>query len=358
MRLRPLLALTLGLAALGLPDAAASPAPASSPGWTQGSRKQGTQPDAESTDIRDAVPARPAPRASGPPAWWKKRTRGRGSAGRLLVPEKRAAAEPDAADPKKPVPEGPILASASQLETYFATADHDANGWISFREAVASMGIGREAFRVYDHDRDGRLVLSEFLFLHNDSVTRTGGFRPPKKREDEDRARRRTAVQLLNAYDRDLDDFVASTELRRMLEDYRRTDVDDEVVLTGHDRDNDGRLSLLELATLNTILWPRTEQLASDEDPVDTRPGSIDELFGKVVRRDSSTPYPPLITGPVPHFRRLDLDNDGAISVEDLENLMRPMQLRLRIHALMNTLDLDGDGVLNEQEFERALVPG
>ena len=76
-----------------------------------------------------------------------------------------------------------------------------------------------------------------------------------------------------------------------------------------------------------------------------------------MIRRDSaSSPYPPLITGPVPHFRRLDLDNDGAISIDDLANLMRPMQMRLRLPALINTLDLDGDGVLNEEEFERALI--
>ena len=65
---------------------------------------------------------------------------------------------------------------------------------------------------------------------------------------------------------------------------------------------------------------------------------------------------PPQIDGPVGSFRRLDLDGDGMISLEDLRRLQSPLALPVRAAAVLAALDSDGDGELSPREFSAALV--
>ncbi len=89
-----------------------------------------------------------------------------------------------------------------------------------------------------------------------------------------------------------------------------------------------------------------------------TVPESIDELFGKRVKRSAqsgSTAQSLWIPGPVTSFKRLDFDEDGQLSANDLIELARPLQVPVRIHALIAALDTDGDGTLSEAEFRASM---
>ena len=134
-------------------------------------------------------------------------------------------------------------------------------------------------------------------------------------------------------------------------------------MLTSLDGNRDERLDLVELVGLAGILHPIVLPVeGEDEEPraeMPEKPTTIDELFGRMLPRNegsTASPAPPLLPGPVPVFRRLDLDNDGRISQRDLDLLRRPLQLRLRVHSVISTLDRDGDGSLTLGEFESALA--
>ena len=64
-----------------------------------------------------------------------------------------------------------------------------------------------------------------------------------------------------------------------------------------------------------------------------------------------STHLPPHIPGPVIPFRRLDLDDDGFITTEDLLALQSPLRLEVRAGAVVAGLDLDSDGRVSLPEF-------
>jgi len=250
-------------------------------------------------------------------------------------------------------------ADEEQIREWFETCDHNENGWVSFREARASLRFDRPRYQAYDADRDGRLDLEEFTASYEFSARYGGGFKPPLPKPGRKKPRQRTPDQIRNAYDTDLDSRLSRQELARLLADYERMDVTPEQVLRRLDDDLDEHLGGSEIDGLVGILHPVA--LLADTPPIlltETPPTTIDELFGKVVLRANSgtTPNPPLIRGPVPHFRRLDLDNDGEISVRDLEQLLRPHKTGVRIRTVLNTLDLDGDGTLSEAEFLAALV--
>ena len=251
-----------------------------------------------------------------------------------------------------PVEEG--LAEPEQLLEWFEVADYSANGWISFREAAKSFSFDRERWEIYDIDRDGRLRFNEFELYYRDCMEIGGGFRPPVPASGPGTPPKRSPERFMNAYDTDLDRSLNRAEIAAMLLDYGQ-DTPADKLLELLDGDHDEKLALEELRGLLVQLYGAPELLAQTEaEDVESPPSSIEELFGTVIQRDSSL-SPPRIVGPVSHFRRLDLDADGMIELEDLEGLLRPVQISVRIPTVLNTLDLDGDGRLSEVEFERAL---
>jgi len=250
---------------------------------------------------------------------------------------------------------------SDQIRGWFVIADYDLNDWISYREAKKSMAFDRMRYRVYDADHDGRIRFSEFKAFHDDAVYRGGKFREPRPLSGKSSPPQRPPELLRNAYDLDLDGEIGLLELARILVDYGREDVPADVAMTSLDANRDERLGLLELVGLAGILHPIVLPTGEDtgETEIAQKPTTIIELFGTVSLRDvgaGAAPAPPLIAGPVPHYRRLDINNDGFISVSDLEGLLRPLQLRIRVHSVLSTLDRDGDGLLSLREFQSALT--
>ncbi|MFT4539929.1 MAG: Ca2+-binding EF-hand superfamily protein [Planctomycetota bacterium] len=248
----------------------------------------------------------------------------------------------------------------SQLEEWFSLADYNGTAWISFREARTALDLERERFAFYDSDRDGRLRADEFETYYADSMRLGGVFVPPKPPPGPVKPPERSPQQLRNAYDNDLDGNISLFELGRLLVDYGRIELDANDVLRLIDTDRDELVNLTEMPALSGILHPvvppdDAAALALEAEA----PKTILDLFGRVEARGTDiggTPYPPRILGPVPIFRRLDLDNDGFISTVDLSELLRPIQLGFRPHAVLGTLDLNGDGRLSSDEFEHAMV--
>jgi Ca2+-binding EF-hand superfamily protein len=242
--------------------------------------------------------------------------------------------------PKSSVPE------FKSAEQYFEVCDYNGDGSLSFSEAEASMGLDREAFEVYDVDRDGLISLAEFKARYN-AIIDAGGVLPiPVPKTKGKKPARKTPAELLEAYDKDDDKALDVKEIKAALDDYHVTDLAPEVALEKLDRDGSKKLELDELEDFANILSPK----------IDPKKGkhakSIEELFGKKIPRDmgpDSTPMPPRIVGPINPFRRLDVDGNGFITIEDLAELQRPLQLPVRINAVVATLG--HDNLVTEQEF-------
>jgi hypothetical protein len=177
-------------------------------------------------------------------------------------------------------------------DAYFTICDYDENGWISFREASAALGLSRPRFFAYDRDRDGRVLREEFLAVYLDTVRRLGAFQPPTPSE--------------------------GTLAESLPESVTPTASGEALRVAG---------SVAELFGQSIVR----------EDA---------ELI---------SPLPPRIPGPVPHFLRLDLDRDGRISANDLLALSRPVQVPVRINTVIATLDLDGDGGVDADELRRSM---
>ena len=177
---------------------------------------------------------------------------------------------------------------------YFNIADYNGDGWISYREGRESLSLDRDRFARIDTDSDGRIDAREFQELFEMTVRKVGEFPPPKP-------------------------------------------------------DPEG--GPVELPEFDSAAFAR----GADFQPA----ASVEELFGRSELRtleDGATRQPPFIAGPIPHFRRLDLDLDGEITNTDLDELLRPMQVQTRIRAVIAIMDTDESGGISRAEFDAAMA--
>jgi len=241
---------------------------------------------------------------------------------------------------------------------YFETCDHDGNGWVSFREARHSLEILRPEYFLYDVDRDGRIQREEFQARYHLIVERIGGFKPPRppaSSQAVDTGQLAALQETLVELDNDGDGAVDEQELLAALHRLGTGDADPESVMQVSDLDGSGAIEGPELVVLQRALKFVT---------TDTAPGVLtsgNPLSTALIAPLAPTEDQPLgisvprLPGPLPHFDRLDLDRDGAISHRDLATLQSPLQLRVRTNAVIAALDANGDGELDRAEFEAAL---
>ena len=241
-------------------------------------------------------------------------------------------------------------------EEFFQTADYDGNGWISFEEARDSLLLDRAGFFAFDTDKDLRLSAKEFSARYRDSIERTGGFQPPIPKSAAELAPPRSAVELRNAFDRNLDGRLGALELDAFVEDYALPKITGEEVLAQLDTDGSGTLELVELGAMSALIDAYKQAPAGmfEEGP---RPKSIEDLYGELVPRESafSVDEPPYMRGPVRPFWRLDLDRDGGIEERDLFDLQYPLTLPVRASSVIAALDRDGDRSLSRAEFRASM---
>ncbi|HIF39958.1 MAG TPA: hypothetical protein EYQ74_02510 [Planctomycetes bacterium] len=252
---------------------------------------------------------------------------------------------------------------ADQILEWFTICDHNSNSWLSFSETSISLHFSRKRFQAFDSDRDGRFAHSEFEEFYRYSILDGRAFTPPAPVARKPKPPHRSAIQLRNAYDTDLDRVLSSSELSNLLVDYGIESSSAEAIILSLDESGEGMLSPTEMTVLPSVLHPVDLGNGRTAPTTPGAPKSLLELFGTPLDRfvdsdsahSTAAPLPPLIIGPVPLFRRLDLDNDGFITVDDLEQLLRPMRVSVRPHTVINTLDGNGDFKLSPEEFHRAL---
>lgn len=245
------------------------------------------------------------------------------------------------------------------LEDYFALGDHDSNGMISFREARAALTITRAGFARYDTDRNGLIDMDEFVDRYSEALLVGDSLPQPLPEDDKLNQPVRSAAQLRLAFDADANGSLSIEEVGAAFTLYETPDLDSETVVTRLDLDASGSLSLSELEGLVPMLFVG-EALGLLGDTEATERGSesrirtVFDLFGERVIRETNTnasALPPQIVGPVGHFNRLDSNEDGVLTYEDLDAIMRPIQSSVRLRAVIATLDVNEDGVVTRGEF-------
>ena len=228
---------------------------------------------------------------------------------------------------------------------HFRVCDLDASGWISFREAEATLGIDRTEFRRYDVDQDGRIGVQEFHDRSQALLTLLGAVQPPKtmgpeiepdsdlSATDPDAPPSLLPSDLIARADLDESGGLSRDELARLLEELAAP-MQAELVLAKNDTDGSGALEEEELAAVSNSL----ARLANQNEPAGEK--QLSSQSG--MRR---------IEGPARHFQRLDADGDGAIDEDDLRACLGSARIELRLAGVLGALDQDGDRRLDEPEF-------
>ena len=235
---------------------------------------------------------------------------------------------------------------------YFEVADYDGNHWITISEAVPALGIDRKGFALFDTDADGRISLVEFQERYVRIVKNGGAFAAPIGKGGVRTTGPADPNERALRFDADGDDALDRSELRAFLLDlHSRLETD--ILLPKFDRDGSRKLEKDELTALLAFLDPARRSRP--------RPhaASVEELFGKAYPREElkgSAQLIPRMPGPLPAFRRLDLDGNGKISAMDLTTLQRPIQVPVRLAAVLATLDTNGDDVIDEAEFAASMA--
>lgn len=243
------------------------------------------------------------------------------------------------------------------LSTYFRTCDADDSGWLSFRECRDSLALDRAGFASFDTDIDYRVTLEEFEANYDEVTRRVGSLQVPVKVIERAPDLPRSTRQLLAAYDRNGDEAIQTSELIALLGEYGLNKLPAETVLANLDDNGDRSLSGVELERGWRMLQSlyATARAETEDQTIYT---SIDQLFGLTVERPAAidaSRQPPLIVGPVLPFRRLDLDGDGGIEIDDLYRLLTPVTPSFSIGAIHAGLDLDEDGRIDRAELARSM---
>lgn len=270
----------------------------------------------------------------------------------LLVPAQapRRARSTGGGKPASPGAEAP--SRTVRADRYFAICDQDGDLLISFKEAQASLGLDRAQFAVYDTDSDGMISQAEFRRRYLAIVDAGGSFPPPKAKTVAPAAIPASAEQMLESYDKNKDGALDVSELDAALVEIGASRLDPEALLEQLDHDGSGALDPAEIDDLLVLLKPGSSERRGPP------PKSIDELFGKLTPRSSpggGPAQPPHIGGPVGSFRRLDLDGDGHVTFDELNELQRPFVLPVRPASVLAALDTDGDGTISAAEFRAAM---
>jgi Ca2+-binding EF-hand superfamily protein len=199
------------------------------------------------------------------------------------------------------------------------------------------------------------VVQSEFSVRYLEIVGRVGSFPTPKTNEAPTIAPPRDPDQLRNAFDRDLNGSLGPAEFQTLITEYSLTGYDPVEMFKAFDVNGDLRLADGELLEVALQLEAFRSTVTTG---VTERFESVEALFGTSIPRPpgpGEIATPPKIDGPLPIFSRLDLDGDGRLSSNDLDELAFPLTLPVRAVTVIASLDSDGDEALSPEELRASM---